>query len=109
MTGFPGYHDDFFEGWFEVNTEGLASDIDNGAGGTIDVQTLKMLLSTLRVFAVCDTEDAGQGAGTTHGAFTYDQDFMQQNWMLARLSSTGQIVMDQRPYWSWNPQFAEAT
>lgn len=25
MTGFPGWHDDFFEGWFEVNTEGLAT------------------------------------------------------------------------------------
>jgi hypothetical protein len=25
MTGFPGYHDQFFEGWYEVNTEGIAT------------------------------------------------------------------------------------
>jgi hypothetical protein len=86
-----------------------ASDISDGAGGTIDIQTLQMMLSQSRVFAVCDTEDAGRGSGTDHGALNYDQDFMQTNWMLARLFSAGQIQMDQRPYWTWNPQFVEAT
>jgi hypothetical protein len=88
---------------------GAASNLPNGAGGTIDIQRLDFLMSTLRSFAICDTPSAGQGAGTVHGAVRYDQDFMQTNWMLARLSAAGSLAMDQRPFWTWSPQFFEAT
>jgi hypothetical protein len=88
---------------------GSSSGIADGASGYIDIKTLQMTLSTLRVFAVCDHPDAGRGDGTDHGSIRYDQDFMQTNWMLCRLSSAGQLSMDARPYWSWSPQFMEAT
>jgi hypothetical protein len=90
-------------------TGGSNSGIANGAGGYIDIKTLQMMLSTLRVFAVCDHPDSGMGAGSDHGSIRYDQDYMQTNWMLCRLSNVGQISMDSPPYWSWAPQFIEAT
>jgi hypothetical protein len=80
---------------------GTLSDIDDGAGGTIDIQTLDYILSTSRCFAICDTP-AEPGDGE------FDQAFMQTNWMLARLSTSGSIACDQRPYWTWSPQFREA-
>jgi hypothetical protein len=97
-------------GQFTINEVfgGSSSGIANGAGGYIDIRTLSMTLSTLRVFAVCDLPNVA-GGGTKHGDITYDQDFMQQNWMLCRLSSAGSISCSSRPYWTWSPQFIEAT
>jgi hypothetical protein len=88
---------------------GAASGLSDGAGGYIDVQTLALQLATARVFALCDNPDAGRGAGTQHGSVRYDTDFMQTNWMLSRLAAAAPISMDQRPYYSWTPQFVEAT
>lgn len=88
---------------------GKLSDLSDGAGGTIDIQRLSLLLSQLRSFAVCDTPTPGGSTGTVHGLIRYDQDFMQTNWMLARMSGAGSLAMDQRPRWTWGPTFFEAT
>lgn len=88
---------------------GSTSSISDGGNpaGTIDIQTLAMLLSTTNVCAVCDTPFGD--SFTTSNGIDYDQDFMQGNWMLARPSAIGSPVLDQAPYWSWNPQFMEAS
>lgn len=88
---------------------GTLSNLPDGAGGTIDIQTLSLMLSTTQAFAICDTPSEGFGAGSMHGDIRFDQDFMQLNWMLARLSSAGQLQMDAKPLYSWAPQFQEAT
>jgi hypothetical protein len=90
---------------------GTNSDIPAGdaAGTTIDLQTLRERLATTPTIAVCDTPSAGQGAGTVVSGIRYDQDFMQPNWMLARMTDAGNLTLDQWPRWSWQPQFQEAT
>jgi hypothetical protein len=90
---------------------GLESDIPDGGNpaGVIDIQTLRELLATTAVCAVCDTPSAGQGEGSVQDGIRYDQDFMQTNWMLARPSSIGTITLDQWPKWSWPVQFMEAS
>lgn len=87
---------------------GLLSDIDDGAGGTIDVQTLMYRLATSRTFCICDTPNAGGGDGTLVNDLRYDQTFMQVNWMCARLGGVGQLQLDPRPRYTWNPTFNEA-
>ena len=74
----------------------------------IDLNTLRDLFSTQQLLAVCDLPSAGFGAGTLTNGMRYDQAFMQPNWMIARMKSAGDLVMDQYPYWSWNPEFMEA-
>lgn len=90
---------------------GSASDIPAGdaAGTTIDIKTLRERLATTPTIAVCDTPSAGQGAGSVVAGIRYDQDFMQTNWKLARMTEPGSIDLDQWPKWSWQPQFQEAT
>lgn len=89
--------------------KGLAtSDIPDGAGRVICIQDLLMQLVTLDVFAICDTPVSPDLEGTVHGDVKYDNNFMQGNWMLARIQTPGAVVYDQRPYWSWQPSFIEA-
>jgi hypothetical protein len=90
---------------------GALSDIPDGSGGsgTMDIQTLRSLLATAPVCAVCDTPSAGQGAGSVQNGIRYDQDFMQTNWMLARPTNAGALTLDPWPKWSWQVQFQEAT
>lgn len=90
---------------------GAESDIPDGGNpaDVIDIQTLRGLLATTAVCAVCDTPSAGQGDGSVQDGIRYDQDFMQTNWMLARPSTLGAITLDQWPKWSWPVQFQEAT
>jgi len=90
---------------------GSASDLPDGGNpaGTIDIRTLRGLLATGSVCAVCDTPNAGQGAGSSSNGIRFDQDFMQPNWYLARPTSVGQITMTKAPKWTWNPTFQEAT
>jgi hypothetical protein len=90
---------------------GSLSTIVSGSNpaGTIDVRTLRGLLSTTTVCAVCDTPSAGQGAGSVAGGIRYDQNFMQPNWMIARPSQIGDILLSMPPLWTWNPIFMEAT
>jgi hypothetical protein len=75
--------------------------------GLIDIQTLAMLLSTTPVCAICDTPFGD--SFTTSNGISYDQDFMQGNWLLARPSQMPGPVLDQAPLWSWSPQFQEAS
>jgi hypothetical protein len=90
---------------------GTASPIMDGGTvpAAIDIRTLRSLIATSKVVAVCDTPSAGQGAGTVVGGLRYDQDFMQTNWMVARPTNIGQISLDRWPMWSWPVQFQEAT
>lgn len=79
--------------------------------GTIDIQTLRDLLATSNVCAVCDTPTRGQGLGTqtTTNGVTFDKDFMQTNWFVARPTSAGQLSQGRSPNWVWNPSFQEST
>ncbi len=90
-----------------------ASSLVSGANpaGVIDLQTLRYLLSTTNVCAVCDTETEGRGEGasdvTTNG-IRYNQTFMQTNWMIARPTNIGQFSQGRSPAWTWNPSFQES-
>jgi hypothetical protein len=88
---------------------GSTSSIADGGNpaGKIDIQTLAMLLSTTAVCAICDTPFGD--SYTTSNGISYDVDFMQGNWLLARPSSMPGPVCDQYPLWSWSPQFMEAS
>lgn len=88
---------------------GNASGIVNGAGGAIDVQTLRDKLAVTGLCAVCDTPNAGLGAGAVVNDLRYDQSFMQGSWMMARMSNAGTIQQDKEPYWTWKPTFEEAS
>lgn len=106
--------------WWQVGTPlgrysiadakgGSQSSIGDGGNpaGTIDIQTLAMLLTTTPVCAICDTPFGD--TYTTSNGISYDQDFMQGNWLLARPSQMPGPVLDQAPLWSWAPQFFEAS
>lgn len=90
---------------------GSTSSIVSGAypAGVIDIQTLRELLLKTSVCAVCDTPSAGQGAGNVVNGISYDQDFMQGNWMVARPRLLSQIPHTQPPKWSWPTAWMEAT
>ena len=90
---------------------GAASTLANGGNpaGVIDIQTLMMSLSTTAVCAVCDTPHGGVNITTANG-ISYNQEFMQGNWLLARPSQIGSLTDDQPPLWSWSAaQFMEAS
>ena len=76
--------------------------------GKIDIETLIDILSTTRLAMVCPVANKG-GAGTVVNGVRYDQDFMQPNWILARPLAIGGLMMDQDPFWTWAPQWQEAT
>ena len=88
---------------------GSTSSIADGGNpaGTIDIQTLAMLLSTTAVCAICDTPHGD--SYTTSNGISYNQEFMQGNWLLARPSQMPGPTLDQAPLWSWAPQFMEAS
>lgn len=88
---------------------GNASSISHGGNpdGVIDIQTLAMLLSTTPVCAICDTPHGT--SYTESNGIKYDADFMQGNWILARSGNIGGPVDDAHPWWTWAPQFVEAT
>jgi hypothetical protein len=90
---------------------GTASDLPSGGNpaGTIDVMTLRRLLATTNLCAICDTPSAGHGAGTEVNGIRYDQTAMQQSWMIARPLDIGVIADDAFPYWTWNPTWQAAT
>jgi len=89
---------------------GSTSSLVSGAypAGVIDIQTLREILSTTNICAVCDTPCDYMG-GTVTGGIRYDQNFMQGNWMVAKVRSLGQIPNDQPPLWSWPVSLMEAT
>ncbi len=90
---------------------GTASDLPSGGNpsGVIDITTLRRLLSTTKVCAVCDTPSEGLGEGTTVNGITYSQSFMQSNWLIARPLDVGVIADDAFPYWTWSPSFQAAS
>jgi hypothetical protein len=89
---------------------GAASDIADGGNpaGTVDVKTLRGYLQSRRICCVCDTPNAGRGAGTVVNGIRYSQDFMQTNFMIARVTDLGALVADSAPYWTWAPAFKES-
>jgi hypothetical protein len=89
---------------------GSTSSLVSGANpaGKIDIETLIDILSTTRLAMVCPVANKG-GAGTVVNGVRYDQDFMQPNWILARPLAIGGLMMDQDPFWTWAPQWQEAT
>jgi hypothetical protein len=83
---------------------GSRSSISAGSNpaSTIDIETLAFLIATTGVCAICPLpQDVGARGD-------YDQDFMQQSWMLARPSAIGGVAIDKYPKGSWNPTFQEA-
>jgi hypothetical protein len=105
--------------WWQVGTPlgnfsiddamgGDASSIADGGNpaGKIDIKTLAMYLSTTRVCAICDV--AHGSTSVTVDGITYDQTFMQGNWILARPVSIPGPVLSKAPKWSWSPQWGEA-
>jgi hypothetical protein len=90
---------------------GTLSNLASGGNpaGTIDVQSLIMVLASSSVFAVCDTPSEGQGAGVVSNGVRYDQDFMQSNWLMVRPVDMSSLVMDKPPTWSWSPRWQEAS
>lgn len=79
--------------------------------GVIDIQTLRELLATANVCAVCDTPTRGQGLGsqTVTNGVRFDKDFCQTNWFVARPISAGQLSQNRGTRWTWNPSFQEAS
>jgi hypothetical protein len=107
--------------WFQVGATigrfstadakgGANSTLANGGNpaGVIDIQSLSMLLTTTAVCAICDTPHDGTSITVANG-ISYNQEFMQSNWLLARPSAIGTLTYDQPPLWSWGPQFMEAS
>lgn len=91
---------------------GSQSNLNNGnlSGGTIDVQSLRGLLTISPICALCDMPSAGFGGNTaTVNGMKYDVNIMQQNFMLARLTAAGIITPDQPPFFTWSPAAQEAT
>jgi hypothetical protein len=89
---------------------GLASSLVSGGNpaGVIDIETLMMLLSQTTCCAICDAPSAARDLAVVTNGIRFDQNFMQNNWMLARPSSIGSLSESSPPYWTWNPQFSEA-
>ena len=93
---------------------GSAGTLYNGnlSTGKMDAQYLRSYLTTSPLCMVCDAPYAGfapRPAPQGPGALYYDQQFMQNNFILARMIAAGDIVMDSAPYWTWkNVQYQEA-
>jgi hypothetical protein len=89
---------------------GAASDIADGGNpaGVIDVKTIRGYLQARRICCVCDTPNAGRGAGTEVNGIRFDQSFMQSNWFIARVTDLGALAADAAPYWTWAPAFKES-
>jgi hypothetical protein len=86
------------------------STISDGKGGKISLRRLQEVLLQSNCTAICDIASAGRGAGVVKvGAGRIDQEFMQENWMLARLQNQGgSIIMDQPPRWSWQTSWRQS-
>lgn len=82
------------------------SDIPSGSytGSTIDVQTLRGYLATTPFCAVCDMPHKGfsERPAIGNAGIRFDQQFMQPNWMLARPTNPGAIVLDVAPRLVWS-------
>lgn len=92
----------------DVNSS-FYSSIDDGKGGKISLRRLQEIFSAAQGMAICDIPDAGQGAGSQHGALRYDQEFMQENFLLARIQNQGgSITMDQPPRYSWQTNWRQS-
>lgn len=92
----------------DVNSS-FYSSIDDGKGGKISLRRLQEIFSGAQGMAICDIPNAGQGAGTQHGNFRYDAEFMQENFLLARIQNQGgTISMDQPPRYSWQVNFRQS-
>jgi hypothetical protein len=73
---------------------GSQSTLSDGAGGTIDIQTLRARLATAPICAVCTFSD---------------DDLMQANAFMARPINVGALSLSKAPRWTWAPSFQEAT
>lgn len=73
---------------------GAASSIDDGAGGKIDIQTLRARLAVAPICAV---------------SMFSDDDLMQVNAFVARPTNPGTISLSKPPRWLWAPAFQEAS
>lgn len=95
---------------------GVSGTLYNGnlSNGTMDLEYLRDYLTTAPICAVCDVPYAGfsgsqgGGSGVLVNGIHYDQNIMQTNFMLARMTDAGSIAMDAPPLYSWNPQYQEA-
>jgi hypothetical protein len=91
---------------------GTAGTLYNGnlSTGKMDIAYLRSYLATSPLCMVCDVPSAGFASATPTGQLRFNQQFMQNNFMLARMTQMGAIVLDQPPYWVWEgAQFQEAT
>jgi hypothetical protein len=70
------------------------STVADGAGGFIDIKTLRARLAVSPICGVCLYSDDGD---------------MQRNAMFARLTTPGAIQLGKVPRYTWNPSFQEAT
>lgn len=92
----------------DVNSS-FYSSIDDGAGGKISIRRLQEIFCAAQGMAVCDIPNSGQGAGTQRGKLRYDQEFIQENFMLARIQNQGgTISMDQPPRYSWSTNWRQS-
>lgn len=95
---------------------GVSGTLYNGnlSSGVMDLEYLRDYLTTAPICAVCDVPYAGfsgsqgGGSGVLVNGIHYDQNIMQTNFMLARMTDAGSIAMDAPPLYSWNPQYQEA-
>lgn len=91
---------------------GASSNIPSGGNpeSVIDVKSVRDILIDSNIFAVCDLASPGLGEGTLIAGTRcrYDQDFMQSNWMPAKLTKPAPLRQDRAPYWTWKPTFEEA-
>lgn len=91
---------------------GLSSNLLNGdlSGGVMDIRYLRDQLSRTQTCDICDVPSGGFGThAVSVGGVKYTIAVMQNNWMLARPTSAGGIILDQAPFWVWAPSFQEAT
>ena len=90
----------------------VASNIYNGnlASGVMDIKSFRNYLVTTPIFLLCDTPYPGQSSVAAVGAgnLRYDVNFMQTNFMPAKLSVPGILTLDKFPFGSWYPTAVEA-
>jgi hypothetical protein len=93
---------------------GASGTLYNGnlSTGKMDLQFLRWYLQTSPLCMVCDAPHAGfdqRPAAVGAGLLRYNQAFMQNNFMIARMTAAGDIAMSKPPYWAWSgSQFQEA-
>lgn len=78
------------------------------SSGKIDLQNLISLLSTSQRLAVCDMPNITPKGGTLTNGIRFDQNDMQQNWMLARANNLDSLAQNASPYYTWSPTWAES-